>query len=221
MSTTNLNFTTSGADVTQQLITALAPLGSTDTVVVHFGAGTFHISNAVVFTCNAVIYGEGIGVSKIVCDSSASLTSNDTYLSFSSTKNNEISVDISNIEISISEHTGILWVGAERHLMKIVHSNDVHIHSIRSYCYNAAITNLDMRVCSNVTIKDCEFVNYNNCQTGGVIWMRRDTHNVAITHNRLVKFGNDEIFAFWEAGDNNAAARRRESRRTSLSPTTR
>ena len=49
MSTTNLNFTTSGADVTQQLITALAPLGSTDTVVVHFGAGTFHISNAVVF----------------------------------------------------------------------------------------------------------------------------------------------------------------------------
>ncbi|MBQ9466266.1 MAG: hypothetical protein IJU62_04740 [Muribaculaceae bacterium] len=206
MSTVSLNFTTSGADVTSQLTGTLASLGNADTIIVHFGAGTFHISNAVVFQCNTIIYGEGADVTKVVCDSGASFTANDTYLTFKGSKNGEISVDISNLEVCISEHTGILWSGNERHLMKIVHSNDVHIHGIRSYCYNAAITNLDMRVCSNVTIKDCEFINYNNCLTGGVIWMRRDTHNVAITHNRLVKYGNDEIIAFWEAGDDNTAA---------------
>lgn len=206
MSTTSLNFTTPGADVTSQLTSALAPLGSTDTIIIHFGVGTFHISNAVVFKCNTIIYGEGADVTKVMCDSGASFTNNDTYLLFKGTKNGEISVDVSNLEISLSEHNGIFWVGAERHLIMIVHSNDVHIHSVRSYCYNAAITNLDMRVCSNVTIKDCEFINYNNCQTGGIIWVRRDTHNVTITHNRLVKYGNDEIIAFWEAGDDNTAA---------------
>ena len=197
-----IHFETPGEDVTQRLISSLGSLGVSDTAYVIFEPGTFYISNAIMAYCNIIMTGAGRSLTKIICQSSAVFDHNDTYLMFNGSFNNEISVSISNVEVCLSDHTGIFWTEHERHLIKIIHSNAVNIHNVKMYSYNAALTLLDMRVCSNVFISDNVLINYNNCGSGGNVWMRRDTHNVTIVRNQIIKYGNDEALAFWISGDN-------------------
>lgn len=112
----------------------------------------------------------------------------------------KISVSVSNLTIKLADHSGILWKNAPKFIFKIYHSNDVKFFNVKTFLNNALCTNLDMRICSNITISDCEFENYNNYKEGGTLWIRGDTENVKVYNNKFRKYGNDEIIAIY--GDN-------------------
>lgn len=173
-----------------------------DTVIFNFGKGTYTIDATIDCRCNVIIKGKGRKQSKIVFNQGHSRNgkkayTSDAFIKIQGTPRNTISVDISDISFGIKEHEGIWWENAERFAVKIYHAHRVNVHDVDSYLENAYITNFDLRVCSNVSFSNNTFTNYNNCETGGCLWLRGEMHNITIKNNKFYKYGKDETLAFF------------------------
>ena len=173
-----------------------------DTVIFNFGKGTYTIDATIDCKCNVIIKGKGRKQSKIVFNhghtrNGMKAYTSDAFIKIHGTPSHTISVDISDISFDIKEHDGIWWENAERYAVKIYHANHVNVHDVDSYLENAYITNFDLRVCSNVTFVNNTITNYNNCETGGCLWLRGEMHNITIKNNKFYKYGKDETLAFF------------------------
>lgn len=175
-----------------------------DLVVVNFDKpGTYTIEGTIECGSNIEIKGTNRKNTTIVfseADNKKNFTSftDDAFIKCSGTKKSPISVSIHDVSIKLKPHTGIWWNESEKIGIKIYHAQKVDIQRVDYYADNAKFTNLDMRVCSNVTVKGCNITNYNNCSVGGNLWIRGKTSNVSITDNVFRKNGNDEILGFFE-----------------------
>ena len=189
-------------ELTQYLREKCKLASRADTVVVNFGNGEYVLEGSVEFKCSAIIKGKGRDKTVIILDKGSDRKgfkafTDDTYLKIFGTVSQPITVDISDLSIKLKQHQGIWWDGGRCHAIKIYHANHVNITRTDSYMQNAMITNIDLRVCSNVSVTDCVISNYNNCLEGGNLWIRGDIHNINIKRNKFYKYGNDEAIGVY------------------------
>lgn len=195
-----ITFARSGENITAALQQQVQDLRRGDSLEIVFGQGKFYLDNQVEILANTTIKGQGADKSAIILLNNPEFR-HTYYLRFNGKKGSEISVEISDLSIDMVRHDDIWWEDDEKIVMGFIHANPVKIHDIKSNIGNARCTTIDMWVCSNVDITRCELVNNNNCRVGGLLWFRRDMHNISITDNKLVKHGNDEVLAFWDNGN--------------------
>lgn len=174
-----------------------------DTIFLNFGKGTYRIDATVECKCHVILRGDSRENTKIVFAhgrnrNNLKAYASDAFFKFDGTPAHPISVSISDIAFDIEQHEGILWKEAERYAVKIYHANRVDVHDVTSYLENAKITNFDLRVCSNVSFTNNEITNFNNCETGGCLWLRGEMHNVIISGNTFRKYGKDEAVAIFD-----------------------
>ena len=137
-----------------------------DSVVLIFGSGSYTIDGSIVFKSHLTIKGEGAQRSTVFFDKGndrpgfKAFTA-DCFIDVFGTPAQQLSLSISDISFRVKEHKGIWWDEKSNYLFKIRHCNSVNIHHIKSYNYNASLTNFDLQVCSNVNITDCDITNYN------------------------------------------------------------
>ena len=195
-------------DFTTVLRSKLQNLTWNDHVVLDFNkAGTYEINGTVRCSANIEIKGVSKEKTTIILNKGTDKANfkaftDDTFLEAQGTPEHQIEVSIHDISIKLKDHQGIWWDNSAMYAVKIYHACKVNIEHVNSYLRNAVCTNFDLRVCSNVTIKGCNITNYNNCAAGGNIWIRGATKNVEISDNKVYKYGNDEMVAFFEATDN-------------------
>ena len=199
-------------DVTEGLRQQLSSLTYSDKAIILLDKpGTFVLRGTVTGKCSVEMRGLGAEQSKIELDNGANkgafkAFTDDTFIEFTGTKEHPISVDIMDLSIALKEHHGYWWVEdhknrsssmQEKYAVKIYHADRVNIERVNSTMQNAVITNFNLRVCHNVTVKDCVITNYNNCYTGGNLWFQGEAKNVLVTNNKFYKYGNDEALAFY------------------------
>lgn len=97
----------------------------------------------------------------------------------------------------------------ERLYIKLINSDSVVCRNSNFRLTDGyPITNIDMRDCSNITVTDCNFLNYNyihqrnGITAGGCLWVRGNVENVLVRNNTFRKYGNDEILAFFSPKEN-------------------
>ena len=189
----------------------LASLKSGDTLVVKFEeAGEYVINEPLHFECNVEIIGcEGAIIRRVwrINNNELNVSEGQRILDYvihvSGTEENKAWVKISNVEFWVSggfnnynQNEDGSAIGIS--FFKLYHCNCVDLRNVKIIInHNGYYNNLDMRVCDNVVIKDCEFENYNQCKEGGIAWFRGSMKNILITNNVFRKFGNDEALAFW------------------------
>lgn len=188
------------SDLATALRGKFSQLTYADTAIINFDkAGTYTLDGVVTLKCNAIITGAGADKTTLLLnkDDRKPLKGSDAYVTIAGTMQKPITVSMSDLSIRLKEHNGIWWEGSEFHAFKIYHAGKVDIHHVNSYMSDAMITNFDLRVCSNVTVDHCVISNYNNCLTGGNLWLRGEMHNIYIHHNKFYKYGHDEALAFF------------------------
>ena len=189
-------------DLTEGLRNRCKQVAAKDTAVLAFGAGTYTINGTIQCWCNAVIKGQGRDKTTVILDKGTDRNGfkafmDDTFFKVIGTPQKPVSFSMYDITLKLKDHKGIWWSGARCHAVKVYHADPVNIHHVDSYMQNAIITNIDLQVCSNVTVTDCIISNYNNCTDGGNLWLRGDMHNVVIKRNTFYKYGKDEALAFF------------------------
>ncbi|MBQ0030714.1 MAG: hypothetical protein KBT32_09790 [Bacteroidales bacterium] len=197
-----INVSKISGELTKELRTQLEPCMHHDNVVVNFDkAGTYTISGTIECKANIEIKGTNKKKVSLIFDKgsapNASFT-DDTFFKISGTKKLPISVSIHDITFRLKDHKGIWWENSPMFMVKIYHANKVNIHHVNSYTANALCTNFDLRVCSNISVTDCDIANYNNSNASGNLWVRGNTKNVTIKNNKFYKHGNDEVVGFFE-----------------------
>ena len=201
--TININVDEVKGDLTQALREQCGKATHNDLVVLNFGTGTYTVTGTIRLNCSVVIKGQGRDYTTIILDKGSDRTGfkafiDDTYFRIAGTLKNPITASISDLTIRLKDHKGIWWEGEARHAVKIYHANKVDIHDMDSYMQNAVITNIDMRVCSNVTVTNCIISNYNNCNDGGGLWIRGEMHNINVKGNKFYKYGKDETLGIYD-----------------------
>ncbi|MCQ2289868.1 MAG: hypothetical protein MJZ63_01155 [Muribaculaceae bacterium] len=192
-------------DLTSNLRNIFEELNRSDNVIVNFDKpGKYTIKGTIECKSNIEIKGTGKKKVTIILDKGTDSKdfkafTDDTFITCAGTKKRPISVSIHDISINLNTHKGIWWEQWAVFGIKIYHAKNVDIQNVDSYADNAIFTNIDMRVCSNITVKNCNITNYNNSFAGGNLWIRGETSNVTISDNTFRKYGNDEMFAFFEA----------------------
>lgn len=180
-------------------------LNNSDMVVINFDKpGNYVLKGTVECNSNIEIKGVGSKEVTIVLDKGSDTDgfkafTDDTFIKAAGTRERPITVSIHDVAINLKQHKGIWWENAAMFGVKIYHANKVDIQHVNSYADNAIFTNFDLRVCSNITFKNCNITNYNNCMAGGNLWIRGEACNVDIADNTFRKYGNDEVLAFFEA----------------------
>lgn len=197
-------------------------LNSSDMVIINFDKPGKYVLKGTV-ECNSNIEIKGVGSKKvtIVLDKGSDADgfkafTDDTFIKAAGTREHPITVSIHDVAINLKQHKGIWWENAEKLGVKIYHANKVDICRVNCYADNAKFTNFDLRVCSNITFKNCNITNYNNCSTGGNLWIRGEACNVEITDNTFRKYGNDEVLAFFEASVDAHTGRRELVKRENI-----
>ncbi len=201
--TIDVNVSKVKGDLPMQLRKYCAQATYNDTVILNFGKGTYTIDATIECRGHVIIKGKNSKQSKIVFNQGHSRNGQKAYISdaffkFHGTPSHPISVTISDISFDIKRHDGIWWKDGERYAVKIYHADGVNVHDVDSYLENAYITNFDLHVCSNVSFTDNVITNYNNCETGGCLWIRGEMHNVRVSGNKFYKYGKDETLAFFD-----------------------
>lgn len=200
-----------GKDVTLMLRNHLSGLNASDQATITLGKkGKYYISGTVEAKCNITMKGVGKKSQFVLCNGADTngfkAFTDDTFFAFIGTLQTPITVNINNLSINLQEHKGLWWikkndgVRTEKFAVKIYHAKKVDVTKVSSLLKNAECTNFNLRVCSNVIFRDCVLENYNNCTTGGILWIEGSTNNVYITRNVFNKYGNDEALGFY--GDN-------------------
>lgn len=85
--------------------------------------------------------------------------------------------------------------------VKIYNASSVSMKSVKIHLEDFPGTNVDIRRGKNITISDCELINYNRQKIGGGLWLRGDLQHVNINHNIIRKYGNDEALAIWSVNN--------------------
>ena len=201
--TININVDDVRGDLTQSLREQCGKATYNDLVVLNFGSGTYTVTGTIRFNCSVVIKGQGRDKTTVILDKGSDRQgfkafTDDTYFRITGTLKNPITASISDLTIKLKEHKGIWWEGEARNAVKIYHATRVDIHDMDSYMQNAVITNIDMRVCSNVTVTNCIISNYNNCDDGGGLWIRGEMHNINVKGNKFYKYGKDETLGIYD-----------------------
>ena len=201
--TINIDADAIKGDFTMQLRAMCDRATYNDTVVLNFGKGSYTIDGTVECRCHVVIKGKGSKQSKIVFNHGHSRNgqkayTSDAFFKFHGTPSHPISVTISDIAFDITRHDGIWWKDGERYAVKIYHADGVKVQNVESYLENAYITNFDLHVCSNISFTDNVITNYNNCETGGCLWIRGEMHNVTVKNNKFYKYGKDETLGIFD-----------------------
>ena len=209
--TIHINASSYRGDLTMQLREACARATYSDTVVLNFDKGTYTIDGTITCKCHVIIKGSGQDKSTIIIDNGKDRRglkafTDDCFFHVYGTLKHPISLSISDISFKIKDHKGIWWKDMERYIVKVYHANYVNIHDVYSYLANAKATNFDLHVCSNVTISDCVVTNYNNCDTGGNLWIRGEMHNINVKNNVFNKYGADEALAVYDRLVDNSKA---------------
>lgn len=218
----NIDANTIKGDFTMQLRAMCAQASYNDTVVITFGKGTYTLDGTIVLRSHVIIKGAGKNKTTVMLDKGSSRGGqkafpDDTFIKVFGTLRHPVSVDISDIYFKLKDHDGIWWLEGERYGIKIYHGNRVRLHNVDSHFNNAHITNVDMHVCSNVTVTGCTFTNYNNSETGGCLWIRGEMHNVTVKGNKFFKYGKDESLAIYDrVVDNTDKYVRGVARRTNI-----
>ena len=209
-------------DLTQELRAIGEKVAIRDTVVLDFGKGTYTIDGTIQFRCNAIIRGQGCDKTTLILDkgqdrSGFKAFKDDSFINILGRKDHTIYASVSDMSFKLKDHKGIWWTDGERYAIKIYHANRVDINRVDSYMANAQITNFDLRVCSNVTVTDCNITNFNNSHTGGCLWLRGEMHNVKVKGNKFYKYGNDETLAVFDRlVDNTSSYIRGKATRTDI-----
>ena len=199
--TVRLSIHASQSDITRQLLNSSQSTAHTDTILINLPRGNFALTQSVTFRANVIIQGAGKKKTRITVYDFPGFTS-DSFIKVDGHKNATVGFELKGLSISLQEHEDILWnERSPKFLLRINHANKLVIDDISTYCDNAFCTNLDMRVCDNISITNSDFINYNNCKMGGNIWFRGQVRNVLLKNNTIVKYGNDEAVAFFEDGD--------------------
>lgn len=190
-------------NLTQRLRQVGETANYNDTVVLEFGKGTYTIEGSVIFHSHLVIKGKGEQQTTVIFDKGNDKAgfkafTDDCFIDVFGTLAHPLSASISDISFRVKDHKGIWWDEKSNYLFKIRHCNSVNITRVKSYNYNASLTNFDLHVCSNVNITDCDITNYNNSHNGGCLWLRGEMHNVNIKRNRITKYGKDEAVAIFD-----------------------
>lgn len=199
----NIDVSKIKGDLTQELRAIGDRVAISDTVVLDFGKGTYTIDGTIQYRCNAIIRGQGCDKTTLIFDnghdrSGFKAFKDDSFINILGRKDHTISVSISDMSFKLKDHKGIWWQDSERFAIKIYHASRVDIHNVDSYMANANITNFDLRVCSNVSVTDCNITNFNNSKVGGCLWLRGEMHNVQVKSNKFYKYGNDETLAVFD-----------------------
>ncbi len=199
-------------DFTMQLRTLCEQASYDDTVILTFGKGTYTIDGSIQFRCNVVIKGAGKDKSTVIFDKGSDRKgfkafTTDTFLKVYGTLQQPVSVIINDITFKLKEHKGIWWEDFEMFAVKVHHANRLEIANVNSYMQNAKITNFDFRVCSNVYVTDCIISNFNNCDTGGNVWVRGTMDNIHIKRNKFYKYGKDEVVGIFDRLVDNSNSR--------------
>ena len=198
----NINARDIRGDFTMKLREMMAKATYNDTVKLYFDKGTYTVDGTIQCKGHTIMRGAGTDQTTIIIDQGKDRAAgkaflDDAFFKIYGTIQHPVSATISDITFKIREHKGIWWEGKPRYAVKVVHANHVDIHDINSYMENAEITNVELRVCSNINVNNCMISNYNNCKEGGNLWLRGEIHNVNIHHNKFYKYGNDEAIAFF------------------------
>ena len=214
----NIDIDAIKGDLTTQLNSMCEKATYDDTAVLNFGRGKYTIDGTIMLRCNVVIKGQGSDKSTVIIDNNpAKPLTTDTYFMLHGTLANTINVSISDITFRMREHKGIWWKGIEKYIFQIHHANKVDMHNVESYLADANATNFNLHVCSNVTVTDCIFSNYNNSEIGGCLWLRGEMHNVHVWNNKFYKYGKDEALAVFDRlVDNSRKYIRGKANRTNI-----
>ena len=199
----NIDVSTIKSNLVKNLREQCARATFVDTVVLNFGKGVYVVDGTIECKCNVIIKGAGSDNTTILFNQGRDSNgfkayTSDAFFKIVGEPRHQISVSITDIAFNIKKHDGIWWSERERYAVKIYHANRVDVHNINSYLADAYITNLDLHVCSNVSITDCVFTNYNNCETGGCLWIRGEMHNISVKRNKFYKYGKDETLAIYD-----------------------
>lgn len=175
-----------------------------DYFVIQFGAGDYIIDHSIVMRCNVIIMGEGVDKTKIRFTRQFNETYrengfcydwDDAFFCVKGQKGREVTVEISNLTMQVA--TGTTVNPNPFHLVKLQHARKVLFCNVNSKYTNLKAHNLDMRVCSNIVVKNCKFTAYNNMSEGAIMAIRGNTENVYIQNNSFHKHGNDEMLTFF------------------------
>ena len=199
----NIDVSRIKGDLTQELRAIGDRVAISDTIVLDFGKGTYTIDGTIQYRCNAIIRGQGCDKTTLIFDnghdrSGFKAFKDDSFINILGRKDHTISASISDMSFRLKDHKGIWWHDSERFAIKIYHASRVDIHHVDSYMANANITNFDLRVCSNVSVTDCNITNFNNSRTGGCLWLRGEMHDIKVKGNKFYKYGNDETLAVFD-----------------------
>ena len=198
--TVNVSSIAKGSNLATALNNQIQRLTYDDTFAINFDQpGTYVLDDVIIGKCSVTMTGTGTDNTIILLkkNESQKKLNSDAFITIAGTPTNPISVTIRDLSINLMEHQGIWWENSEFHAVKIYHAGKVDLRNVKSTMLNAKITNFDLRVCSNVTVENCVISNYNNCSTGGNLWLRGEMHNITIRNNKFYKYGNDEAVAFF------------------------
>ncbi len=187
----------------------VAGLNSNDQVIINFDkSGTYEFDGSIKIRCNTIIKGISTKNTRVIVKegfaNGKSKMLDDTFFAMHGSSNKKIKVEIKDIAFLLANHKGILWEKAPKHMIKIYYGDGIVVDNIEMLSDNAAITNLDLRNCSNVLVQNSTFENFNNCMLGGCLWSRGYQKNIVIKNNKFLKYGNDEPLAIWSSDDKKA-----------------
>ena len=195
--------TTTSDQWLSSVLDRIANYSALDTVNIFINSniGDQHLNNTKEVKCNLLIectykntYNQLIKTKIIAKDSIfyANNRKDDCVIAIKGTKTSPISLSLINLEFAVeNQETDTLYY------IKTYYANKMNIEGVKMTLDKGSMTNIDLRRCSNVTIKNCEFVNYNQSRVGGILWMRGEMENIDIRDNIFRKHGNDEAIAIW------------------------
>lgn len=191
-----------GKPIAENLNKVIKTLNANDCLMINLDKpGKYEIDGTIETHCNTIIKGISPSSTQLILKegflNGKTKFTDDCFFEMLGTESHKIKVEIKDVAFKLADHNGILWENAEKHIVKIYHSNNLVFDNVISIAQDAAITNLDLRNCSNVLIQNCTFENYNNCKTGGCVWSRGNQENIVIKNNKFWKYGNDEALAIW------------------------
>ena len=200
--TITINPKTVRGDLTQRLREVCDKANHRDTIVLDFDKGDYQIDGSILFRSHLVIKGKGdkttLYFNKGTDKAGFKAFNDDCFIDVWGSPDRPLSLSISDISMRLKDHLGIWWEKNSNYIFKIRHCNSVNISRVKSYTYNASITNFNLHVCSNVYITDCEITNYNNSENGGCLWLRGEMHNIHVKRNKFTKYGKDEVIAVFD-----------------------
>ena len=147
-------------ELTTNLRNILKSASPTDRVIIHFDKkGTYTLNGTIECLCSVEIKGLGQKKTTILLNNGSDQNgfkafTDDTFIKCAGTPERPITVNIHDIAIRLKKHEGIWWENSARIGVKIYHASRVNIERVDSYADNAVFTNFDLRVCSNITIKN-------------------------------------------------------------------